>query len=784
MPSSSKLGIRNNIWVMQMLLAGGLVTLSNVYYWFILDEALVSASSVNLCTIIGLVYLLPASAWRHTLPTITVAHLVSYSLFSQSTASPLLGLAILAGGFLGGYIGKHLTNVWSANEFSGYFATYLPTAPPTIIAYLFIVCALNLLHYGNDFLMYFKTTDEIFFHLHLLEFTVLGGVVFAILQLLQQSQPAKNWPRVIMGAALSAMTHLVIIYLFPNNYWLLGCTLLASAYLVGSIGTATAIACAAGFAPFKWGLDGNALIASTEYTNYALLGFVMNILALMRDGFANAARQGKPYSFSLSPTNSIKLTMEAPEVESLRLQLEQQSVEIINANRNLEEKNAELHRLTTHLELQKQTYKHLVEIDELTNLKSRRFFSNQIADGVRNRDYCILMIDMDNFKSVNDIYGHHAGDLLLIACAKVFHRECSGNTFAARLGGEEFCIALDTNELQDALKFAEQIRQQIANTSIKLHNIAIKRSISVGLAKLKVDDMLKDIMSQADAALYEAKQAGKNCVRAADQQFIESWLQGRKAPKLEAIIKGIDNNEFVFHLQPICKIDNGDIVGFEALMRWERADGSVLAPSHFLELALSRPAYSKFRKKVMLQIIPIMQKLHELNDTYYLSVNADSAFFHTSRYVGDIITQLKKAGSNTTKLVFELPETAQIHDHEMVLKNVNYLRQNGVHIALDDFGMEHSNMDRIRDFPVDYVKIDRSFIRDLQLNPRSIAIVSALVTMSKELHFDIIAEGIEDKGQAEMLIDAGVTRVQGYYYGEPKPLHHWLKNGKHRDIQL
>jgi EAL domain-containing protein (putative c-di-GMP-specific phosphodiesterase class I) len=120
----------------------------------------------------------------------------------------------------------------------------------------------------------------------------------------------------------------------------------------------------------------------------------------------------------------------------------------------------------------------------------------------------------------------------------------------------------------------------------------------------------------------------------------------------------------------------------------------------------------------------------------------------------------------------------------MVLKNVNYLRQNGVHIALDDFGMEHSNMDRIRDFPVDYVKIDRSFIRDLQQNPRSIAIVSALVTMSKELHFDIIAEGIEDKGQADMLIDAGVTRVQGYYYGEPKPLLHWLKNEKHRDIQL
>ncbi len=760
---------------MQIMLAGALVVAANAYYWLIVGSGLVPASSINLSVIAALVFLLPVREWAYTLPTIALSYFISCLIFAPTNASMLLDFVTLGGGFSVGYIGKRLTGLWSPSEFSGYFVAYLPSAIPVAAAYFISLLMLHVIRYDEDFMTHFSAFEDILFHLHLLEFTVLGNVMFTFLETYRQRQEfLSQWQQRMLQAFAATLIHLAVIYLFPSNYWLLIASLLTTVYFAGSFGGTVAVAIAAAIAPFAWGQNNMPFIPPSEFTTYAITVFIIGSLALIRDGFVSAAKQGQPFTLSLSPSGRVGLTMASPEVDALRLQLEQKSVEITNANQNLEQKNAKLFNLTKSLELQKQTYKHLVEIDELTNLKSRRYFSNQMADGVRDSDYCILMIDLDNFKSVNDIYGHHAGDLLLKACSRVFHHACDDRSFAARLGGEEFCIALQSDELEEALKFANNIRQQVAKTSINLHNTEISRSISIGLARLGADSLLKDVMSQADAALYEAKEAGKNCIRVADQAFIEHWSQARSAPKLDAIMQGLENNEFVYYLQPICKIDTGDIVGFEALMRWERADGSVLAPKEFIDTVLSRPVYALFKKASKKQTLPILQKLHELDENYYLSINADSTFFHTPRYVTDIVNQLQQAGANAKKLIIELPETAEIHDQQLVVNNVNYLRENGIRIALDDFGMEHSNMDRIRDIPADFVKIDRSFIIDLQDNPRSIAIVRALVTMSKELNFDIIAEGIEEQEQADALIDAGVKQVQGYYYGQPKPLNYWV----------
>ena len=780
--TSSIVGI-NRIPTLQILIAGTLVATANAYYWFIIVTELVPASSINLATIAALVFLLPIKNWAYTLPTIALSHFFSCFMFAPSGVSLFLDIIVLGGGFSVGYIGKLLTKLWSPSAFNGQFITYLPSALPVVVTYFISLLMLHVVRYGNEFMLHFTTLNDVLFHLHLLEFSIIGFVMFAFLQAYRQRQELLlHWQRKVIEAVAASIIHLSFIYLFPGNYWLVIVSLLLTAYFTGSLGCTVATTIAASLAPYTWGQNDTQFIALDDFTTYALLVFIIGSLALIRDGFVSAAKQGRPFTLSLTPSGRVGLTMASPEVDALRLQLEQKSLEISNANQDLEQKNAKLFNLTKSLELQKQTYKHLVEIDELTNLKSRRFFSNQMADGVRDLEFCILMIDLDNFKSVNDIYGHHAGDLLLKACARVFHHACDERSFAARLGGEEFCIALQTSDLEEAIKFANNVRKQVAKTSINLHNVEITRSISIGLAGLAINSLLKDVMSQADAALYEAKEAGKNCIRVADQAFIENWSQARSAPKLDAIMQGLENNEFVYYLQPICNIDTGNIVGFEALMRWERADGSVLAPKEFIDTVLSRPVYALFKKASKKQILPILQELHELDDSYYLSINADSTFFHTPRYVTDIVNQLQQAGADIEKLIIELPETAEIHDQQLVVNNVNYLRENGIRIALDDFGMEHSNMDRIRDIPADFVKIDRSFIIDLQNNPRSIAIVRALVTMSQELNFDIIAEGIEEQEQADALIASGVKRVQGYYYGQPKPLNYWVHahNSKHQ----
>jgi EAL domain-containing protein (putative c-di-GMP-specific phosphodiesterase class I) len=215
-------------------------------------------------------------------------------------------------------------------------------------------------------------------------------------------------------------------------------------------------------------------------------------------------------------------------------------------------------------------------------------------------------------------------------------------------------------------------------------------------------------------------------------------------------------------------------VGFEALMRWHKTDGSVATPDHFLDIALSQPVYSKFKEASLSQLVPILTKLKHCNSDCYLAFNIDSTFIHSTDVVTELINLFDSSDATPNCLVIEIPETATIKDQQLALSNVDLLRHKGFGIALDDFGMEHSNMDRIRDIPVDFVKIDRSFIVQMEDNPRSLAIIKALVNMAKDLEFEIIAEGIETQAQADLLANAGVTKVQGYHYGRPKPVDYWL----------
>jgi EAL domain-containing protein (putative c-di-GMP-specific phosphodiesterase class I) len=253
-------------------------------------------------------------------------------------------------------------------------------------------------------------------------------------------------------------------------------------------------------------------------------------------------------------------------------------------------------------------------------------------------------------------------------------------------------------------------------------------------------------------------------------------------PLKDEILAGLDKGEFVFYLQPICDNTTHKAVGFEALMRWQKTDGAVATPDHFLDIALSQPAYSKFKDASLTQLVPILTKLQHRNSHYYLTFNTDSTFIHSTDFVTELIKLFAGPDSTPNHLVLEIPETASIKDQQLALSNVDLLRHKGFRIALDDFGMEHSNMDRIRDIQVDFVKIDRSFIVQMEDNPRSLSIIKALVNMAKDLEFEIIAEGIETPAQADLLATAGVTRVQGYYYGRPKPVSYWLDQIDHKLI--
>jgi cyclic di-GMP phosphodiesterase Gmr len=295
------------------------------------------------------------------------------------------------------------------------------------------------------------------------------------------------------------------------------------------------------------------------------------------------------------------------------------------------------------------------------------------------------------------------------------------------------------------------------------------------VAELRQHARLEDVISLADEALYASKSKGKDLTTLADTAFIIKSQNNQNNLTVEDLLAGIKAQEFQLYIQPICDNASGKATGFEGLMRWHRPDGSIVFPGRFLELAVSPAVYPKFLDFYTSQVIPIAIALAKKNPNYYFSFNTEATFIQSSQLVEKFISKLSGLPMLHGNLVLELPEKTAILNPKTALKNIMLLQENGIKIALDDFGMEHSNMDRIRDIPADIVKIDRSFISKIDQNPRSLAIVNALVSMAKQLDFLIIAEGIETQAQAITLAASGVSRAQGYYYGHPKPVDYWLE---------
>lgn len=746
------------------------VAVVNYYTCFINDLAYQHFQTWEVGCFTSILYLAPIKQWKKVIFTLVISHIFwQLLIFGSNINWPLLGFKLVAGACIA-FPAKYFGSMWAPSDFTGNAFTYLPGLLPTFLIYF----ATSLLQHEilSDQQQLPLTFDLPFLraHLHLLEFAVTGSFTFLILQWYRRQF---TWPKKSYYALAAITAHLACLYIWPTNLAPLTAVLAFSLFYTGLQGVAFASLISVLALPFLM-YEGATLQGQVDQFNYALLILVSAVMGLIRDGFIAAAKKGEPYKVLISKSGAVGLTMSSPEVNALQLQLAEKNRQISQTYIELEQKNDALRRLTSTLEAQKETYKSLVEVDELTGLKSRRYFSTYLADGVRKCPYTLLMIDLDDFKSVNDIYGHHAGDNLLKAYAQVMTQTANNFGFTARLGGEEFCMALENRSLLEAQTVAEHLRQGISQTTVSFSGVDIFRSASIGVAELAIGSQIKDVMSLADKALYQSKAKGKNRTTVADYWFTAQLEKNKAYPKIEAILEGLTKGEFKLNIQPICNNSTQKAVGFEALMRWHRADGSILTPDYFLDIALLPSAYPTFKAAALAQLAPILRELVSSNSDYYLSFNTDNTFINSTEFVADFISQFKLAQVNLNRLILELPEKTALGNMEKALSNIKLLQQSGIGIALDDFGMEHSNMDRIRDIPADIIKIDRSFIAKMEKNPRSLAIIKALVTMAKELNFEIIAEGIETQAQAIILAESGITKGQGYFYGHPKPVNYWL----------
>ena len=417
--------------------------------------------------------------------------------------------------------------------------------------------------------------------------------------------------------------------------------------------------------------------------------------------------------------------------------------------------------------------------DSLTNLPNRRLMLDRLqhalASAARsNQTGAVLLFDLDNVKTINDTLGHDAGDELLVAVAQRLRHSLREVDTAARLGGDEFVVLLehlapDASFAATTVKtVAEKLRNAIAEPfQLKgaIHHITC--SIGVTLFHSR-EQSVETCLKQADLALYQAKDAGRNTVR-----FFNPSMQAAveaRAQLCSGLRRALVQNEFVLHYQPQVDAD-GRLTGAEALIRWHPPDGSTIAPLAFIQAAEESGLIVPVGEWV---IKTACQQLCAWKDDastreLIVSINMSARQFRQTDLVDRIKEALKEGQFDPGRLRIELTESVLLQEVEEVIRKMHDIRQLGVRFSIDDFGTGYSSLAYLRRLPLDELKIDRSFVEQVDVDREAQAIVKAIVSLGGSLNLQVIAEGVETEAQRDALSAVGCRAYQGFLFGRPGP---------------
>ena len=418
----------------------------------------------------------------------------------------------------------------------------------------------------------------------------------------------------------------------------------------------------------------------------------------------------------------------------------------------------------------------LLDRDVLTGLIRRAGFMKIAADGVRTDAMAVLLFDIDGLKSVNNIYGLATGDKLLIEFANILASVCPEGGVAARVGGDAFSLLLPQTSLHEAEAIGKSVCARFAEAEIMGGLGQLNRTVSGGVTHVAAHQSLENALSEAEMALGAAKEDGRNRIVTVDPVMRTRRKKALLEPTLEDMRKGIDAEEFTYFVQPIYSLDTNRLVGVEALIRWVTDDGTVRLPREFMHMFTRQ--YKGIINRPVNAANEVVASFARPDSDIFCAFNISSSFLNRSfepspRWLDQLLM-----GINPKRTVFEIVESGQIENTTAARNMLNFLRAQGVRIALDDFGTGHSNLARLVDFPVDIVKLDRTFVSQLSSNTRHRAVVNALMSLSEELGFEVIAEGVETPDELQALRDLGVPMAQGYYLGLPQPLQEWNARDK------
>ena len=417
--------------------------------------------------------------------------------------------------------------------------------------------------------------------------------------------------------------------------------------------------------------------------------------------------------------------------------------------------------------------KHLAFTDTLTLLANRNLFNEQLGialarAGARDPYPALIFADLDNFKKVNDSLGHEAGDkLLAIAARRLIRATRSGDT-VARMGGDEFALLI-TGDSSDAYLCALATRLIDAlSAPYDIDGKQLILSASLGVARAERGLTAQELMRNADLAMYRAKAQGKRCFEVFEPSMYASVMQ---TVDLEVeMARGLDRGEFVPHFQPIVDLRTSEIVGFEALVRWQHPERGMLAPGSFIQIAEDSGLIERLGHSMLMQTCELaMEWLGAVKPErlQHIAVNISGRQIEHGDLVGEVRQVIETLGIPPHVLVLEITESVLMQNVTAAIEQLTELKRLGVRIALDDFGTGYSSLSHVHRFPIDILKIDRSFIDSLKKNDGS-ELVRAIISLATALDLEVVAEGIEKVEQLAHLQRLGCSFGQGYYFARPE----------------
>jgi len=440
-------------------------------------------------------------------------------------------------------------------------------------------------------------------------------------------------------------------------------------------------------------------------------------------------------------------------------------------------RRAILHSTTRH-DLEKQLFdtyqkvKVLAETDALTGLPNRYYFDVSLKQALTNNrrkksTLALLLLDLDNFKLINDNFGHDIGDVFLKKTVSIIKGCLRGNEIFARLGGDEFAITLvDLENSESAILVAQRIINAMQEP-LDIASTLIHSTVSIGIA-LQTDNSKtsEEIFKHADIAMYRSKKWGRN-----QASFFEDKMQEKFHKRLQIEVelrKALEKQQFELFYQPVLEPKSAKVKGFEALIRWN-VDGVIRTPDEFIKVAEETQQILSIGLWVIENAIATLAKWNkEGQDLYTMAINVSAVQLRSLDIADFLVKTLSKYNVAAQLIEIELTETALFKDTITSREVISALTASGCHLSLDDFGTGYSSIAHLRNYPISIMKIDKSLMPLNETDTKNMALVEGLVAMATILGLKVVAEGVETQAHVDLCKRLNIGRVQGYFYSRPK----------------